>query len=469
MEQTIEKTEIGLPADLAKRYQEAKNDAERNAVLFEFARSRGAEETTQKEAAAMSDEQFRTFLQKVGEVSAQEAKAAIAAVAGEVERKYNLDGDEAKNLAERSFQSAEQDHLNRREDFAIAAEVFRGMFLARQGKPDAYRAAIEKEAEYFQRKYGRKTRAMSLGTDSTGGYLAPQKFSDLLYENIARQSHVRKYATMIAMNANEVINIPTLTASLSAAVVAEAGTASGVQPTFSQKQLTTKKIVTKTRPVSVEMLEKANPAIVQLLLNFATIEIMKAEDSLVFGTTGNGIRASSTNNVVQGSAAGGYASLDFDDLIDLESELTAEYLAGDDIQGSGLIGDAPRYWLPHSLVQQLKKKKETGTGAYLDEAKELRNQKQIFGYEAKRVLSLPDGISPVLATDDKVAIFGNLKHVWCGTEPGFRIAIADQGATDNGGSEVNLFDTAQVAIRVLEFFDSVVVDSEAFSMTKLAA
>src|SRR5207253_6723862 len=37
-----------------------------------------------------------------------------------------------------------------------AAEVFRGIWLARQGKPDAYRAAIEKEAEYFRKTYKRE-------------------------------------------------------------------------------------------------------------------------------------------------------------------------------------------------------------------------------------------------------------------------------------------------------------------------
>ena len=103
----------------------------------------------------------------------------------------------------------------------------------------------------------------------------------------------------------------------------------------------------------------------------------------------------------------------------------------------------------------------------MDESRELRNNSQIFGYGASRVLSLPDGTA--LTAADKVAVFGNLGHVWCGIEPGFRILIADQGATDNGGSDVNLFDTAQVAIRVLELFDSVVVDASAFSIGQMAA
>ena len=469
MEATLEKTQVELPADLAKRYSEAKNKQEQDAVLSEYARSLGAKDQNEKDAAMMSDEQFRTFLTTVGQVSAEGAKAAIAAIANDTERKYNLDPNTASEIAERSFLKTEGQLRNRQADMAIAAEVFRGMFLARQGKPSAYQAAIEKEAEHYKRVYGRQTRAMSLGTDSTGGYLAPTYFSDMLYEMIARTSLVRKYAKVIPMNANEIINIPTLTTGLSAAVVSEAGTASGVQPVFSQKQLTTKKIVTKTRPVSIEMIEKAHPAIIELLMQHAMIEILKAEDSAVFGTSGNGIRNTSTNLVSIGSVATSstdYSSVSFDDMVLLESGLDAQYLIGEDIQGSGLITGTPRYFVPHAMKQTLKGAKD-GTGRFLDEAKDLRSNSEIFGYGCSRVLSLPDGSS--LSAGDKVAVFGNLQHVWCGTEPGFRILIADQGATDNGGSEVNLFDTAQAAVRVVEFFDSVVVDAEGFAIGQMAA
>ena len=469
MEATLEKTEVELPTDLAKRYGAATTPKERNDIMAEYARSLGAQDQNTKEAAILSDEQFRTFLQTVGEVSAEQAKLAIAKVAGEAERKYNLDPDAADQIAERSFIKTEQQMRNKQADMAIAAEVIRGMYLARQGKPAAYQAAIEKEAEHYKRVYGRQTRSMSNTTDSTGGYLAPTFFSDWLYEAIARTSLVRKYAKLIPMNSNEIINIPTMTTGLSAAVVSEGSVASGVQPVFSQKQLTTKKIVTKTRPVSLELVEKAHPAIIQLLMEHAMIEILKAEDSLVFGTSGNGIRNTSTNLVNIGSVATSavdYSSVSFDDMVTMESGLDAQYLIGDDIQGSGIITGTPRFYLPHAMKQTLKGAKD-GTGRFLDEAKDLRSNSEIFGYGASRVLSLPDGSA--LSAGDKVAIFGNLQHVWCGTEPGFRILIADQGITDNGGSDVNLFDTAQVAVRVVEFFDSVVVDPEAFSIGQMGA
>ena len=149
--------------------------------------------------------------------------------------------------------------------------------------------------------------------------------------------------------------------------------------------------------------------------------------------------------------------------------LDPQYLNDKYITGSGLLGGAARFYLPHALRQQMKKAKETGTGAYLEEARELRNEGKIFGYEACTTLSLPNGTSPALAADDKVAIFGNLARVFVGVEPGFRILINETGLVDNGGSDVDLYQTSSVSIRVTQFFDSVVVDEEGFSKIKLAA
>ncbi len=116
-------------------------------------------------------------------MSAEMAKAAINEVASDTTRKYNISEQDAKNLAERSFVSTEQRLRNQRADMEIAAKVFRGMFLARQGKPGVLAQALDDEAAHYKRAYGREVRSsMTLGTDSTGGYLAPTYFSDMLYE-----------------------------------------------------------------------------------------------------------------------------------------------------------------------------------------------------------------------------------------------------------------------------------------------
>jgi HK97 family phage major capsid protein len=463
---TEQKVEVELPADLAKRFVDAKTPAERATVLAEFARSRGAVNPTERAATIFTEDQFKNLLDHMGTVSKTEARAAIAAIASETEERFGFKHGDAKEMAERSYESMEQKHLNQRADWESAAKMFRGIWLAKCGKPDEYKRALEEENAAYKKRFGRETRAMSLGTDSTGGYLAPQLFSDMLYDQIARTSVVRQHATIIPMNGNEIINIPVKTATVSAAQTAEATGATTSQPVFTQKQLTTKKIVAMVRPMSIEMLEKANPALIPIIVQDAMDQIMIAEDSLVFGTSGNGIRANTTNDIEKGSAATGYESLGFDELIDLETELDPQYLADKHVLGSGMLGGAPRFYLPHHLRQELKKKK-SGTGEYLDESRELRNEGKIFGYEAVTTLSMPSGVG--LAAGNKVAIFGNLARVFCGLEGGFRVLVNETGSVDNGGSDVDLYQTAQVSIRVLSFFDNVVIDEEGFSKIKLAA
>jgi hypothetical protein len=161
-----------------------------------------------------------------------------------------------------------------------------------------------------------------------------------------------------------------------------------------------------------------------------------------------------------------YDSFEYDDMISLESQLAAQYLIGDDIQGSGIVTGSPQYWLAHALKQSLKKKKD-GIQNYTPEARELRSESKIFGYGAQRVLSLPDGTASSAA--DKVAVFGNLAFVWCGVEPGYRIDLLTEGSIDDGGSLVSLADTGQIGVRVIEWFDSVVIDPSALSIAVLGA
>lgn len=464
--ETEQKVEVTLPDALAKRFTEAQTAEQRTAVLAEFAQSRGAENATRKEAMIFSEDQVKQLMERFGEVSASHAKAEIAKIVEKTEERFNMPRAEAKEIAERSYVSMEQKHLNQRADWEMAAKMFRGIWMAKCGKPDVYKRAIEEESAEYKKRYGRETRAMSLTTDTTGGYLAPQLFSDMLYDNIARSSVVRQHATIIPMNGNEIINIPVKSSTVSAAVTAEATGATTSQPVFAQKQLTTKKIVSMVRPMSVEMLEKANPALIPIIVQDAMDQIMLAEDSLVFGTSGNGIRANTTNDIEKGSAATGYSSLGFDDFVDLETELDPQYLADKHVLGSGMLGGAPRFYLPHHLRQELKKK-QNGTGDYLAEARELRSESKIFGYEAVTTLSMPSGSG--LAAGNKVAIFGNLARVFCGVEGGFRVLMNETGLVDNGGSDVDLYQTAQVSIRVLSYFDNVVIDEEGFSKIKLAA
>ena len=114
-----------------------------------------------------------------------------------------------------------------------------------------------------------------------------------------RYSYARKYATVLTME-REILRLPTLTTTLSATVDSEAGTIASSQIVTGQFVLNTKKISVLTKPFSVELFETADPALVPLLIEFATREIAKREDALIFGTAAPGLLSHSTNNVFLG-------------------------------------------------------------------------------------------------------------------------------------------------------------------------
>src|SRR4051812_31476938 len=112
METTEQKVEVAMPPDLANEFAAAESVQAKAAVLQKYAASRGAQPQNEKEAALMSADQFATFIAKMGEVGATQAKAAIEAMTGKLEERHNLNPDQAKKIAETAFQGAEQRFIN---------------------------------------------------------------------------------------------------------------------------------------------------------------------------------------------------------------------------------------------------------------------------------------------------------------------------------------------------------------------
>ena len=342
----------------------------------------------------------------------------------------------------------------------MCSKVIRAMSHAATGKakPGELDAAYEEEKEYLK-KSGRQSRAMTIGTDTTGGYLGGELFDTMLYDNVARVSQARKYCTLIQME-KEIYRLPKLTTSFTAEQTSEAGTITASQWVQAQFTLTTKKINVLSKPFSVELLEVADPALVQTILNFATIEIAKKEDALVFSTSSPGILSHSTNVVTMGAGKTAITDVTFDDLADLINELDEQYLPDEDIKGSGLITGEARFWAPRKIINVLAKSKGNDNYHWAN-VQELKSDKRVHGFDMKRVVSMSQ--APAVSTN--FMAFGNLAHMWCGVRPGYRIELQSQGTVDS----VNLNETNSYALRVTEFFDNDSVDDEAFSILKTAA
>jgi HK97 family phage major capsid protein len=98
-----------------------------------------------------------------------------------------------------------------------------------------------------------EVKALTVGTDANGGYLAPEQFGSELIKNLVQFSPIRQYARVVTIGAVEV-KYPRRTAGTTASWVSETGSRSSSQPTFSQVTLTPYELATYT-DVSTALLE----------------------------------------------------------------------------------------------------------------------------------------------------------------------------------------------------------------------
>jgi len=459
MSKTIEDTvEDSVLQDLHERMKEQPKD-EQAKMLRAFAEEHYGATFQEKPVVELSDEQIRMIIQGGTEA----AKKVASTEAGKVERKYDLTPGQASEAAEKEVGSILQKHASRHNDFKECAKVMRALTKVASGRANytELQSAYEAEADYV-RNSNREVRAMSIGTDSTGGYMGGELWETMLYENISRYSYARKYCTMLTME-KEILRIPKLTATVTAEQTAENTDITESQPTFDQFTLNTKKVDVLTKPFSVELFVTADPALVPALIEFSTREIKKKEDNLVFGTSSPGILSHSTNVVQPAAGSGKTAITDvtFDDLVDVTYELDPHYLPDEDVQGSHLFSSgAARWWIPQSLVQTLAKSSGNDNYHWTD-VKELKHNKEIHGFGLKRVPEI--AAAPAAATNS--FCFGDLGYMVCGTRPGFLIDLQSQGTVDG----VNLNTANAYAVRVTETFDNDSIDDEAFSIYKTAA
>jgi HK97 family phage major capsid protein len=440
--------------DLAARMQGLSKEEQAKALRTYMEENLGVKD--EAPVVQLTDDQIRMLATGAADTAKEVAKD----VASDVERRYHMGRGQAEELAHDTVGSEFVKQQHRQRDYEEAAKVIRAISRTAKGSaaPGELHAAYDAEKEYI-RSTGREVRAMSIGTDTSGGYLGGELFETMLYDNVSRYGYARKYATLLPMT-KEILRLPKLTATMTAEQTNEATAITESEPTFAQFTLNTKKLAVLTTPFSIELFETADPAIVPLLIEFATREITKKEDALVFGTGAPGILSHTTNNVTLGSGDTAITKVDFDDMIDLIYELDPHYLPDEDVQGSGLFSSQARFWVPQSLVQALSKVK--GNDNYhWSTVQELKHNKNIHGYEVKRV----PGMTAAPAAAARAACFGDLKKMVCGVRPGFRIELQSQGTVDS----VNLNETGSYAVRVIEFFDCDSIDDEAFSVLKLAA
>ncbi len=360
----------------AERLTFMRSLAEQNGVTFD-----------DKMVVNISDEQLERYM--------GDSKKAIAEVADKIERKYELNPKESRNIAEDALASEDKRRVRHYQDCVVAAKVFRAIARNSTGRalPGELPKAYEEEKEYL-RSTGRETRgnALDVGTGSEGGYLSPEIWNTMVYENIARVPLLRRKAFWFPMESN-IMRLPKITANVAASTTAEAATAgNGTRPTIAQATWTLKKLTVLTTPFSIELVENARPELVTLLTKIATIELNRKEDEVLFNSSDSAwtdLLDSSVNLYKLGNAGNSgktnMSTITFDDCANAIYTLAEQYNPDEDVQGSGIVnqGEAEFYFNQKVLTYLLALKGTTNQYIW-GNVQDLQSGRKIFGKNVRR-------------------------------------------------------------------------------------
>jgi len=279
-----------------------------------------------------------------------------------------------------------------------------------------------------------EVRALSVGTDSAGGYTVPDEFERTLIQGLQDQNVMRTLATVISTSSGT-REIPVVSAHGTAAWTGEAAAATESDETFAQVTLNAYKATTLIK-VSEELL---NDSAFNLAAYIAA-EFARRVGALEEAAFVNGDAAGKPTGVVQGAssgkvgATGQTTAVTADDLIDLYHSLKRPYRA----RGTWLLAD--------STAKAVRKLKDND-GQYIW-------QPGLQSAQPDRLLGGPVAISdyvPAMAASAKSILFGDFRYYWIADRQGRVFQRLNELYAVNG----------QVGFRVYQRVDGKLILSEA--------
>jgi HK97 family phage major capsid protein len=464
--------DMGLSCDdaAAKKIQtaiEGKTGSERSVELAkQFAVLQGSAPAPAPEVFGNGGNHFHFTNEQVEQLAKAGAfgmHQQVEEIVTKVAQKFGTTVSDAKAAAGVAVKSRMQQALQQMKENKTQAEIFRQLFLYKKGETtmEQVKQAYVAEAEFLGRDTAftqnmkeqaarLKTQAMSVGTDTAGGYLSPEIFSTRVYERLERYGVARQFCTLIPME-GEIMHIPTLDADVTAADTAEGVEGAESDITIGRKTLQPRKQMVLAGPFSDELLINAEPGIIGILQESAARALAKLEDNHVFiGTSAAFTGLLELTAKVHTLATGvAITDLDVDDMIDLIAVLDDRY-----------VTEEARFFWNKAVTTTLRKVKSDSQ--YLWGNTTNPAERNLLGYGYTHVPDMPS--AP--AVTDKFAVFGDLSNVWLGLRGGLRLDLLTEGSIDVNGTVVHLGATAQYALRVIEYFDSEVIDANAIAVLK---
>lgn len=389
----------------------------------------------------------------------------VEEVVTRVAQKFGVAADTVRSQIGNVKQSRMAQAMATMKENKIAANCLQALYQMKvqQGSWDDVRRAFHQEAEFLGRdtqftlreneEKHRTKQAMGVTTDSTGGYLSPEIFSTRVYEKLERYGLARQFATLVPME-GEVMHIPTLDTDVVAYDTPEATAGTKSDAAFGRKTLQPRKQMVLAGPFSDELLINAEPGIIGILQESAGRALAKLEDNHVFiGASASFTGLLELTTVTKSLGTGvDITGITFDDVIDAVGQLEDRY-----------VTEEARFFWNKAVTTALRKQKVTDSYAWGNVTNP--REREMLGYGYSHVPDMTSSPAALAA----FGVFGDLSNVWLGLRGGLRIDLLTEGTIDLAGTPVSLAETAQYALRVIEYFDSEVIDNNAFCVIKRGA
>ena len=243
--------------------------------------------------------------------------------------------------------------------------------------------------------------ALSIGTDSEGGYLCPEEYEKKLVEALEDEVFFRSLATVIRTSSGD-RKIPIVTSKGEAAWIDEGGQFPESDDSFGQTSIGAHKLATMIK-VSDELLNDSVFNIEQYISKeFGRRIGTKEEEAFFIGDgTGKPIGIFNSTGGAETGVTAATTGITFDDVMDLYYSLRAPYRN----KATWILND--------STVKAIRKLKD-GNGNYIW-------QPSVREGEPDRILNRPYRTSiyvPELAAGNRVMAFGDYSYYWIADRQG---------------------------------------------------
>jgi HK97 family phage major capsid protein len=267
------------------------------------------------------------------------------------------------------------------------------------GKYDTIKYAWDRFLRTGER--GALKAAMQEGTESEGGYLVPEGYSQEIIAALKDMSILRRAgARVISVTGTDSFNVPTLSHSTAAVKTSEEGAYSEVEPTVGEVTFVPMKL-TKLVKVSEELLMDSRIDLMRQVL-MPDFEQAFASAENTYFVSGSGSGSSEPQGITVGASDSGVTTSS-------ASTISADNII-DTYHALGYLYRQNAVWLMNdTTIKAIRKLKETTTGNYLWQPGLTAGQPDtIMGRPVYTLNTMPE-----LGTEDnKVIIFGDLSYYW---------------------------------------------------------